>query len=607
MKRFLAMVILIIVVVVVVTVPFIIWGETRFAFFKDQEKSITDFLLVSLELIGLVISIAIVVFILYQYVSYRRPYRLVFEAFSNESELVETENKPLNLGILAQEELVRQFKIIYNDLKGYSDQDSQDFEVLVADELYIEEELSGNDVGKYVSADQIKKGGMIEDLKEVIRDLKDPKGINLMNLVGEIAPKEVTPFMKFIEAIFPAHVIRATGHLQSKSDRSRKVGITFEFVDLGSQRNLMVRTLRWQSSDNIEDSADTTPPAESNTANGTSTNERTDYYIELLSPAMYWVALMFWEQKLISNIPPINRILKVREKRRKARILYLIGALYYAHADQFKAYSNFFCQLAVEHFRPALIADPNWGLPYLYLANLYSFKAQAKEGELQRLRSNSESKRKDLIPTPLLSRPFQDTEELRSKYCLHEKKLLNEAFYLYDKALGIAKRKGQKFTQARIIIAKALAELTSGLNTNDEGRIGEAMREIEDMKTQIDPANYDPTRADCAGYLYNLATWYQLAYDNFIGVPNAKKEARRYLAYSLARSRSLWDWAETDEIFKSMRVEGDLEKLVQELDKKLSEKPGLAILTGKEFKIEIDPILANIDQSLGRLPDKQRT
>jgi hypothetical protein len=276
MKRILAMVLLIIVLVVVVTVPFIVWGETRFAFFSHQEKDLTDFLLTSLELIGLVISIAIVVFILYQYVSYRRPYRLVFEAFSNESELVEAENKPLNLGILAQEELVRQFKIIYSDLKENSDQGSQDLEALVADELYIEEELSGNDVGKYVSTDQINKGGMIEDLKEVINDLKDPKGINLMNLVGEIAPKEVTPFMKFFEAIFPPHLIRATGHLQCKSDKSGRVGITFEFVDLGSQRNLLVRTLRWQPLDNREDSIDTTPPAESNTANETSINKRTD-------------------------------------------------------------------------------------------------------------------------------------------------------------------------------------------------------------------------------------------------------------------------------------------------------------------------------------------
>jgi tetratricopeptide (TPR) repeat protein len=329
---------------------------------------------------------------------------------------------------------------------------------------------------------------------------------------------------------------------------------------------------------------------------------------------MYWVALMFWEQKLLSDVPFMNRIFNVREKRRQARILYLIGALYFARADQFKAYSSFFCQLAVEHFRSALIADPSWGLPYLYLANLYSFKAQDKESELQVLLANLEGDHMWPRPTPLLSRPFQDAEELRHTYRLYENKLLDEAFNLYDKALGIAKRKGQKCTQARIIIAKALAELTSGLNTNDEGRIGKATQEIEDMKTRIDPADFDPARADCAGYLSNLATWYQIAYDKFVGVPNAKKEARRYLAYSLARSRSLWDTVENDKNFKSMRDEEDLGVLKEELDKKLREeremekKLGkklieerkLATMKGQNFRTEINKILEKVDRTLGR-------
>ena len=140
------MVLLVIVLVVVVTVPFIIWGETRFATFSHEETGITTFLLASLELIGLVVSIAIIVFILYQYIRYRRPYRLVFDAFSNESTLVKNGDKPLNLSILAKEELVHQFKIIYREIKIYknqSDRRGQDLKVQVADELYIEEDPSG--------------------------------------------------------------------------------------------------------------------------------------------------------------------------------------------------------------------------------------------------------------------------------------------------------------------------------------------------------------------------------------------------------------------------------------------------------------------------------
>ena len=93
-------------------------------FIGDQEYAITGLILVSLELVGLVFAIYIVIFIFLQYIRYRRRQRLVFDAFSNEPELVDTVNKPLNLSMLAREELVRQFKIIYNELREYYAKDS---------------------------------------------------------------------------------------------------------------------------------------------------------------------------------------------------------------------------------------------------------------------------------------------------------------------------------------------------------------------------------------------------------------------------------------------------------------------------------------------------
>jgi hypothetical protein len=575
MKRILAMVVLIIVLVMVVTIPFIIWGETGFASFSHKETGITSFLLASIELIGLVVSIAIVVFILYQYIRYRRPYRLVFDAFSNESTLGKNGDKPLNLSILAKEELVHQFKIIYREImvyKNHSDKGSQDLEAQVADELYIEEDPSGNDIGMYVSVEQIKKSGMIEDLEDVFSILTDSEEINLMNMVGEIAPKEVTPVMKFIEAIFPPHIIRATGHLQCESDKSRRVGITFEIVDLGSQRNLMVRTLRWQSSDNIEDSADMTSLAKSNTVNETIPNG-SDYYIELLSPAMHWVALMFWEQKLISHVPPINRILKVREKRRQARILYLLGALYYSHADQFRAYKSFFRQLAVEHLRQALTKDLNWYPPYLYLANLYSFKMQEVK------------------------------EEMRQKL------LMDEALSLFKRALDYAQRtKKSIYTQHRIIIDRALAELVSGARIRDDKLIDKAEQEvlgITENQGPASPSNFDPKRADCAIYLYNLALWYASAEKlRPIYIPDAEQKARRYLAYSLARSEHVWDAIKTQEEFKTIYGKKGLYALKQILDEKnaqdekLKEEYRLVNLMGDDFKTAIDDILREVDKKV---------
>jgi len=558
MRRFLAMVALIILLVVVVTVPFIIWGETRYASFSHQETGITDFLLASLELIGLVVSIAIVVFILYQYFRYRRPYRLVFDAFSNESTLVNKNgDKPLNLSILAKEELVRQFKIIYYELKEYRKQSvkkKQDVEVQVDDVLYSMEDLSRNNIEIYVSVDQIKKSGMVEDLEEVFEVLTDTEDINLMNLVGDIAPKEVTPVMKFIEAIFPPHVIKATGHLQYKRDEP---GITFEFVDQGNQRDLLVRTLWWE------------PSAESKTANEGATNKEADKYIYLLSPAMHWVAIMFWEQKLLSKVPFRNRnpFLKDREdreKRRQARILYLLGALYYAHAEQFQAYKSFFRKLAVEHLYQALTKDSNWYLPYRYLANLYIFKAQEKALETE--------------------------DELR-------KNLFSEAFSLYNEALFYAQSMNKSlYTQHRIIIDRALAELVS----KDDELIDKAKQEVKNMIDQKDPADYDSAHPEWTTYLYNLAIWYELSLKLNAGVHNAKEEARRYLAYSLARPQSLWNSRYLNQHFDLLYEDGDLEVLQEELRKKLHEKPALATMTGDNFKSEIDMILKMVDQKLGR-------
>lgn len=583
MRRVLIILLLIIVFILLVTVPFYIWGVTKFDSLTTQEKSITDVVLVTLELIGILISSAVVITILFQYFRYRRPYRLVFDAFSNEPDLINNEKKPLNLSILVQEELIRQFKVIYTQVSGYSDRSKdkkrQEFEALLADELYIEEGPLGKGMGTYVSVDQVTKGGMIADLKEVIAHLRDSQGINLMSLVGEIVPKEVAPVSKFIEAIIPPHVIKATAYLQWRSmvsegdivdDVSDKVGITFKYVDLSNQRNLMVRTLWWQSSeDQSKKATGTRSTAKRNMAHKTVPNRVAERYIELLTPATYWMALMFWEQKLLSNVPPLNRIINIREKRRQARIFYLLGALYYAHADQFPAYKSFFCQLAVEHLRQASITDETWNLPYLYLANLYSFKAQETQGE-------------------------------------KSEKLREDAKKLYKAALDHTRKKNVH-TKPRILIAQALAELAAAVKAGNEGRYkdweqqkGEAVRLIGELQKEIDPARFDPGRADCAAYLYNLATWYQIAYDETIPVANIRPhdEARRYLAYSLVRSQGLRDTLENDRKFTSMRTEGDLELFLELLKEAQDRNPNLAELTGDEFKRELDTIPQIIDQRL---------
>src|SRR5215470_9577674 len=116
MRRVFLILLLVILFILIVTIPFLVLGATKFDSLTTHEKSITDTILVTLELIGLFLASAVVIIILFQYFRYRRPYRLVFDAFTNEPDLINSERKPLNLSILVQEELIRQFKIIFNEV-----------------------------------------------------------------------------------------------------------------------------------------------------------------------------------------------------------------------------------------------------------------------------------------------------------------------------------------------------------------------------------------------------------------------------------------------------------------------------------------------------------
>lgn len=572
MKRILAIGLPAIVFVIALILLFFILSIDGLTSISIREYTITSLILTSLELVGLAFAIYLAIFILVQYFRYRLRQRLVFEAFSNEPKLVDDEKKPLNLSMLAREELIRQFKIIYNELKEYLPEESQEeLEAWAVDEIFVEKDSSGKNFGTYVSEDQINKSDMIQGLKDVIQTLTDPDDINLMHLVGEIAPQEISPVVKLIEAIIPPRTIRATGHLQW--ERDEKVGITFEFVDLANRRDLMVRTIWWKRE----------PPDGSDQADNDVTNpEKTkyEYYVDLLSPAMHWMALMFLEQKLLSGERPLDPILNIfdnRENERQARVLYILGALYYAHADQFPAYRDFFCQLAVEHFSKALVKYESWPLPYLYLANLYSLKMRDLK-----MQEEKEEKSEKLLKE---ARKMSDT-------------LLKEALTLYGKAEEYAKQ--DIFMRHRIIIAKALAELDS--EDDDLAKI--ASKDLERMEIEQNPVDFNPEeQPGCSAYLFNLATWYLTAYDQYKGIPNALEKGRRYLAYWLARYPDQWSIA--DESFKNIAGEIDLEPLKQELTRKLAENRKLSNLTGEVFKIEIDTVLQTVDQELEHQEEEQ--
>lgn len=541
-------------------------------------QNIVSPILSLLQLAGILFIVALVIIILVQYAQYIRPNRFIFEGFSNTSKLVDFEGMPLDLNILAREQLIAQFKNLNNEWRELSGAESSEADARFTDELFFGKTIERLDMKNYIPIGLAENKQAFEELQDIINDIKDSEGINLMALAEEIAPKEVTPIMKFLEAVFPPHIIRATGYLQWWSDNKKRAGgITFEFVDLGGQRNLMVRTIWWQPEEagvtdpgtqsSAEFRVDTFGEKELITNQHQTTifeddkkSQVTERYIDLLNPAMHWLALMFWKQKMISHIPIQNYIFKSQERRRQAQILYLFGALYYACAHQYQANHDFFCQLAIEQFRQALAIDPKWYSPYFYLADLYSFKMQDRRNDATR-----------------------------------KKQLFEQAIGLYQKALKCAEgTKGDEYSWHRIIVVKALAELISEY----QDYIPTAVKEIENSINKMDPAKFDPERPDCATYLYTLAYWYAYAARQYpILIPSfdtSRQYARRYVAYCLARSHNLWDMVSNNEDFQKGCDEDWLPGLKTVLEDRLKNDPQLAKLRGDRFRRAIDDILSKV-------------
>jgi hypothetical protein len=104
-------------------------------------------------------------------------------------------------------------------------------------------------------------------------------------------------------------------------------------------------------------------------------------------------------------------------------------------------------------------------------------------------------------------------------------------------------------------------------------------------------SSWDASKEMNENFLYNLAVWYAIAHSSKVDGDGAKKQARRYLAYSLARDQEhdLWSWAGKDPDLKDVR--DGLEDLKFALKRKQLDVPNLHSLTGNSFAERIDDIL----------------
>src|SRR5947207_151523 len=106
-------------VLILVAVFFLITQAGVVASIMQRGQGVISLIFALLQMVGVALGLALVIFILIQYAIYIRSRRFIFQGFSNAPKLVEAERLPLDLDMLAQEELVNRFKVLYRQWEKY--------------------------------------------------------------------------------------------------------------------------------------------------------------------------------------------------------------------------------------------------------------------------------------------------------------------------------------------------------------------------------------------------------------------------------------------------------------------------------------------------------
>jgi hypothetical protein len=522
-----------------------------------QGESIISLTLTILQIVGIALAIVLTMLIILQYILYLRPRHFVFEGFSNIEALTDPKKSPLNLNALAQEKLLLQCTALYRALSNYpSNSQKADKILLDTTSLLMDKPFSAknakvkneeDDITRFLTPNLLAQGELsvakrelVLCAREIVRSLQEQNQVNVMSLMGEIAPAQISPLAKLINAVIPPYIIKSTAYLQYFRDDksgSNRPGITLEIVNVRNQRRLALHTIWEEPNDtkssiaaspgsSISSTTDQTIPQSQEQAHTESNSElKVDQYIDLLKPTLRWLAIMFLERRLLSHVPPINHILWWREHGRIAQVHYVLGVLYYVSAEQehykkHEEHNSFFWELAVEQFHKATIKEPDWCQPYLYLANIYSSQMHQSQGI---------------------------TAEERQK-------LLEQALELYDKALLCVKQDapGQKPLYYRITIARAWTELLSDKSQEQKEAVKEKINVVS-KQLKEDALNIASHKEGYASALYNLAICYITMMRQNMHVIDAWENARYYLAYALVCS-----WSLKDTIEKKMPPESGL-------------------------------------------------
>lgn len=604
MKKYIVSVTVILLLIIVGPIWAFIHFSEWIKEFSTYGQAFTAAVLAFFEVLGIAIGILLIYF----YFRRRAQHQFIFEGFCNEAELLTAEQKPINLSKLALEELTSQFQSLYSQLRLYTQRPDQPYihhgfsrwskwfpkESSEREDIIFpisgvpyDSNLASVDVWTYLPSEDVEK--QVNSFKKTLEKMFDSLGTEtsseLADSITDVAPKGMASMIKFFDMLISPRIVKSIGYLQYQSD---KIGITIEIVDFREQSCVSLHTF-WKD---IQSNASGQPHIDAHDMSWV-----IPHYMELLGPAMRWLVLQIWGQKVSHKLSRhhlfsfIHHAQKQSEREKQKIVMYyLLGALYYSSGEQFPAlHAPFFFQTAAHYLQKAVdqkAVEISWWIPRFCLANIYRQQFKQEEHEDRR------------------------------------EKLFQKSIQYYDEADNAYGRDAQKelLIEGRILINEAKAIVESGYGDSISPLISNVkrMRNIDILKEGIVegrlekklPATFFDKKqaAESIRLLYDFAALYEMTYVEYVGIKDARQKAWRYLAYSLARAQlyhtdsSLLEKVKTDPDFQLMREENEakiLSSMIDEIVKHFANKTLLLKRDECKFIRVVDDIIKEIDNKFG--------
>jgi hypothetical protein len=331
--------------------------------------------------------------------------------------------------------------------------------------------------------------------------------------------------------------------------------------------------------------------------------EREKRYLALVPPATGWLAVEVTRRSILANEASpafywrwLNGYLSGQHKlssrdytrRHHTLLTNYVGYLYLVCSQRYDRFPTFYRQ-AIDHFQQASALNEKWYKPYENLGDTWTMW-----GLQAMVQTQPGTTTKILTDTP------PDSSKTHFYQALDAYSEAWRRFHTHNDVYRqpVVRRNGAAIPDDTTIERRLnLGICTARLLLNDAACRDDAINGLRHLRG----GNWDFTSESDSYLLYNLACWYAIADCWHLSLPddvtapdkNAGIAARRYLVYSLARNRALWQYPAQDPCFAALfpadRAAQGWEQLAfillqQNSERKLRGEPDLSLLTGEAFE-----------------------